>query len=82
VLDPNWRLRTSAKGTLAAGAAQRGSRPLTKEKLVTVCSDPQLGFVVATEDVGIGLVARKHVGDSKSWSLYDCSQVRLGAPTT
>lgn len=82
VLDLNWRLRTSSRGTLANDAMPRGSRPLTEEKLVSVCRDPQLGFVVAKEDVGIGLIARKHVGDSKSWSLYDCSQVRSSAPGT
>ena len=82
VLDPNWRLRTRGKGALANNAAQRGSRPLTKEKLVSVCSDPQLGFVVSTEDLGIGLMARKQVGDSEFWSLYDCNQVRSAAPTT
>jgi hypothetical protein len=76
VLDPNWRLRTNSRGTLANDALPRGSRPLTEERLVSVCSDPQLGFVVATEDVGIGLVAHKHIGESKNWSLYDCNQVR------
>jgi hypothetical protein len=58
VLDLNWRLRTSSRGTLANDAMQRGSRPFTEEKLVSVCRDPQLGFVVAKEDVGIGLIAR------------------------
>jgi len=76
VLDPNWRLRTNGRGTRANDAVQRGSRPLTEERLVSVCSDPQLGFVVATENVGVGLVAHKHIGDSKNWSLYDCNQVR------
>ncbi len=79
VLDPNWRLR---RGALANDAMQRASRPLTEEKLVSVCSDPQLGFVVAKEDVGIGLVMRKLISDSKSWSLYDCNQVRSAAPRT
>jgi hypothetical protein len=82
VLDPNWRLLTSSRGPLANDAMQRGSRPLTEEKLASVCGDPQLGFVVAKEDVGIGRVARKHFGDSKSWSLYDCNQVRSVAPRT
>jgi hypothetical protein len=82
VLDPNWRLRTNSRGALANDAVQRGSRPLTEEKLVSVCSDPQLGFVVATENVGIGLVAHKHIGDSKNWSLYDCNQVRSAESRT
>ena len=81
VLDPNWRLLTNSLGPPANDAVQRGSRPLTEEKLVSVCSDPQLGFVVATEDVGIGLVTRKHIGDSKSWSLYDCNRVRSATPS-
>ena len=82
VLDTNWRLLTSSRGPLADEAMQRGSRPLTEEKLVSACGDPQLGFVVAKEDVGIGRVARKRFGDSKSWSLYDCNQVRSVAPKT
>jgi hypothetical protein len=82
VLDPNWRLRSNGRGTRVNDAVQRGSRPLTEERLVSVCSDPQLGFVVATEDVGIGLVAHKHFGDSKNWSLYDCNQVRSAESRT
>jgi hypothetical protein len=82
VLDPNWRLRTNSRETLANDAMLRGSRPLTEEKLVSVCSDPQLGFVVATEDVGFGLVSHKHIGDSRGWSLYDCNQVRSAAPSS
>jgi hypothetical protein len=82
MLDPNWRLRSSGRGAPANDAVQRASRPLTKDRLLSVCSDPQLGFVVAKEDVGIGLVGRNDVGDSTSWSLYDCTQVRLAAPRT
>ncbi len=77
VLDPNWRLLTISKdASLAGDAAQRGSRPFTKEKLASVCGDPRLGFVVATEDVGFGLVSHKQFGDFKGWNLYDCNQIR------
>jgi hypothetical protein len=82
VLDPDWQLRTSGRSTPAQDAMQRGPRPFTQERLVSVCGDLQLGFVVAKEDVGIGLIVRKQFGDSTSWSLYDCNQVRSAAPRT
>jgi len=61
---------------LAAGAPQRKPRALTADGLVRLCRDPQMGFVVSAQDVGIAFALRKPVGESKRWTLYDCDRVR------
>lgn len=61
-------------------AANARAQPLTRATLAEVCRDPELGFVVAGEDVG-GAAARK------DWPvrgaaifLYACDDVRRRAP--
>jgi hypothetical protein len=78
LMDPNWRILTS----LRAGAAERkrkldaAARPLTAQKLIEVCSDAQLGFVISPENVGFDPLRHERVGAWKDWNLYDCRQVR------
>ena len=76
LMDPDWRLlsrmRESKTGT---GRRDLPARRLTRGILVTICSDPKLNFVIATENVGIGSVAEIHTGIWKNWSLYDCGRV-------
>lgn len=52
VEEPDWRLLTRQ----ATHGAKFDARalPLTKDRLVQICADPALGFVVAKEDVGLG----------------------------
>ncbi len=76
VMEPDWQLRTPLGETLAAGAPQRKPRALTADGLVRLCRDPQMGFVVSAQDVGIAFALRKPVGESKRWTLYDCDRVR------
>jgi hypothetical protein len=82
LMDPDWqilsRLRTQAAGARKNAA---GIRPLTAEKLTQVCADPQLGFVIAPEQVGFHPMRHEHAGAWKDWNLYDCRTVR-SAPTT
>jgi hypothetical protein len=55
---------------------------LTPASLERICNDPQLGFVVAEDDLGIG--APSHVWPKRSVRvfLYDCGRVRaLRDPT-
>jgi len=44
------------------------------------CTDPQLGFVIAKENVGFDPMVHTHSGPWKNWNLYDCRTVRLQAP--
>jgi hypothetical protein len=80
--DPDWRilskLNTPASGK---GKAKSSERPLTRERLISVCSDTALDFVVAKEIVGFDPLRHTHVGDWKDWNLYDCHHVRSLVPT-
>jgi hypothetical protein len=72
--DPDWRLlsRRSTHG----GRYDAQALPLTAERLLLVCADPELGFVVAKEDVGFGPLRHDHPGPWNGWNLYDCGRVR------
>jgi hypothetical protein len=72
--EPDWRL-LSRRAT-HGGKFDARAQPLTKERLVQICADPMLDFVVAKEDVGLGL--RMHhdwPGAWNGWNLYDCRRV-------
>ena len=53
------------------------SRPLTAANLVEVCRDPELGFVLAPQDVGFDPLRHERPDAWKGWNLYDCGRVRL-----
>jgi hypothetical protein len=72
--EPDWRLLTR-RATHGANYDAR-ALPLTKDRLVQICADPVLDFVVAKEDVGLEPRMR-HTwpGPWNGWSLYDCKRV-------
>ncbi len=83
LMDPTWKILTSLRAQ-AGGArkSEAGIRPLTPEKLIQVCADPQLGFVIAREQVGFGPLRHEHAGAWNDWNLYDCRKVRSARSTT
>lgn len=81
LVDPEWMFVLSFKGVHKKRPKDNaGYRPLTVESLKSVCTDPQLGFVIAKENVGFDPVVHTHEGPWKNWNLYDCRTVRLQAP--
>jgi hypothetical protein len=89
LVDPDWRLLSGMKRSHGSGAGKSGSssgaagrfpRPLTRDRLMSICRDPQLSFVVAKENVGFGALGHGHAGDWKDWYLYDCRRVIAGTP--
>ncbi len=82
LMDPDWKIRSRLRSQ-AAGVRKNvaGIRPLTAEKLIQVCADPQLGFVIAPEQVGFHPMRHEHAGAWKDWNLYDCRKVK-SAPAT
>jgi hypothetical protein len=71
--EPGWRLlshRATHDGKFDASA-----RPLTRDRLVQICSDPELNFVVAEEDVGFEPIRHRHAGPWNGYNLYDCRRV-------
>jgi hypothetical protein len=80
VEDPDWRL-LSARAQRAHGQSKLRLDPVTRERLMALCADPELNFVVAAEDVGFERMHHGHTGDAKDWNLYDCRRVNaLKAP--
>jgi hypothetical protein len=84
LMDPDWMLLSekASSGPESATAGKNGARVFSREKLIGICSDPKLRFVVAREDLGFGPIPHTHVGNWKDWNLYDCRRVHSGAPPT
>jgi len=75
IMEPDWRL-LSQNTLLKQGRKLEGqTRPLTAERLVAICTDPQLGFVIAKESLGFGAQTHTKPGEWQGWNLYDCRQV-------
>ena len=71
--EPDWRLlsRRATHGAKFDAAAL----PLTHARLVQICTDPKLNFVVAKENVGFEPIRHQRPGVWDGWNLYDCKQV-------
>jgi hypothetical protein len=82
---PDWKILSSiaasrlkkAEGASSA-AASEDQKPLTRELLIHVCSDPALGFVIAEQNVGLAALRHTHPGAYKDWYLYSCAPIREG----
>ena len=77
LMQPDWRLLTDTSSS--AGGKRSGRAPplpLTRDRLTSVCRDPQLGFVVARENVGLDPIRHEPRGYWQDWNLYDCRHVR------
>lgn len=81
LMDEDWKLlsrnRTAGEGSKVTLPRRT---PLTADALVRMCRDPQLGYLVAREDVGFEPLRHRHAGRWMNWNLYDCRHVRDLAP--
>jgi hypothetical protein len=82
LMDVDWKLFTIIRQGHSQTPHKKTSsyRPLTAQKLIGVCGDPQLGFVIAEENVGFDPIRHTHAGPWKGWNLYDCRRVRSVVP--
>lgn len=66
-----------------AGTGQHAlDATLTAASLGMICQDPQLGFVVAEEDLGIGAPSHLWPARETRVFLYDCGRVRTAPPNS
>jgi hypothetical protein len=77
--EPDWRL-LSRRAT-HGGRFDAAALPLTRDRLMRICADPELNFVVAKEDVGFEPIRHHHPGIWDGWNLYDCRQVNSSRHT-
>lgn len=83
LMNPQWKILTRLRAE--SGRKRKtnaATRPLTRENLIQVCADPQLGFVISADTVGFHPVRHSHAGAWKDWNLYDCRTVRSALSTT
>jgi hypothetical protein len=77
--EPDWRL-LSRRAT-HGGKFDAAALPLTRDRLMRICVDPELNFVVAKEAVGFEPIRHHHAGIWDGWNLYDCRQVNASEHT-
>lgn len=77
--EPDWRL-LSRRAT-HGGKFDAAALPVTRARLVRICADPQLSFVVAKEDVGFEPIRHHRPGVWDGWNLYDCKHVNSSGHT-
>ena len=73
--EPDWRLRSHRSSR--DGKFDVSARPLTRDRLLQICADPELNFVVAWEDVGFEPIRHRHAGPWNGYNLYDCGRVNV-----
>jgi hypothetical protein len=82
LMDPDWRLLSNMAQVRSGARGNPSSvRPLTRERLSSVCGDLQLNFVIAAQNVGFGPLRHALPGGREDWYLYDCRIVNSAAPS-
>ena len=71
--EPGWRL-LSRRATHDS-KFDVSARPLTRDRLMQICEDPEMNFVVAKENVGFEPSRHRHPGPWNGYNLYDCRRV-------
>jgi hypothetical protein len=83
IADPDWKIMTRINaGKQGTPPAAAPPKVLTAEALVDVCADPQLGFVIAKEELAYAHSHHDQAGTWKNWNLYDCGQIRTPSQGT
>ena len=71
--EPDWRLLS--RRAAHSGRFDARALPLTRDRIVSICDDSELNFVIAKEDVGFSPRRHVHPGPWNGWNLYDCRRV-------
>ena len=78
LMDPDWTLLSNMRRSHGGAAASSSPRALTRERFIKLCSDPELNFVVAKENIGFEPIRHTPPGNWRDWYLYDCRQAHSG----
>ncbi len=75
LMKPDWKLLSNLNKARSVSDPVSSPRALTRDDLVSLCSDPELNFIVAKENLGFDAILHKHPGSRQGWSLYNCQHV-------
>jgi hypothetical protein len=80
LMKPDWRLLSDMNDLHMQGAhnATDLQAPLTPTRLIDICADPLLNFVISPTSIGFDPYRHVHPGIWRGWSLYDCRAVASG----
>jgi hypothetical protein len=81
IMEPDWKIYSQIARKAHGEKLENLTRPLTAKRLVEICSESQLGFVIAKEHFDFDPLRHRQAGAWKDWNLYDCRRVRSAAPT-
>jgi hypothetical protein len=77
VIPPDWRSLSQFRLPPPKKPTDALTPPsLTEKSLEEICTDSELGFVIAKGDVGFSPMKHTGSGDFMNWNLYDCRRVR------
>lgn len=74
LMDPDWKYLSNMQSTHAAKRPMM--RSVTRNRIIGVCGDPQMDFVVTAIDVGVESRRHSRPDGGGSWYLYDCKAMR------
>lgn len=64
---------------ISPALAEIEPHPLTRQVMQSICRDPELGFVVSEDDIGLATASREWPAPGERLYLYDCGDFRNGA---
>ncbi len=81
LMDPDWKLLSNMNEARTRKGNSTPTRPLTRDRLISVCADPQLNFVVAAENVGFEPLRQTDPANRRDLYLYDCRLAHSATPS-
>jgi hypothetical protein len=83
LMEPDWKLMSELQHAHSAnGSAATTHRALTRDRLILLCGDPAMDFIVARENVGFQPLHHTQRGAWQNWNLYDCRRVNGASPSS
>ena len=81
ISEPDWKILSRIRQGAALGRRiDVKTHPLNAANLLQICADPNLGFVISPQNIGLNSFRHMQPGEWKDWNLYDCRQVRPPDP--
>jgi hypothetical protein len=77
LMDRDWQIHSNLAARHRENPKPNSpASPLTAQSLMGICADPQLGFVIAKENLGLDAIHHARAGAWQDWNLYDCRHLR------
>ena len=83
LMEPDWKLMSELQHAHGANSSTATTHPaLTRDRLILLCSDPAMNFIVARENIDFQPLRHTQRGAWQNWNLYDCRRVNGASPSS